>query len=104
MLEWSPSEGIKWAVARPPVKERMSYLSVDGGRLYYETAGSGRPLIMIHAAFLDSRMWDGQFRVFAKKNRVVRYDVRGFGRSSRPSEDVFGRGGSARANGASQDR
>jgi len=74
----------------------MGYLSVEGGRLYYETAGSGRPLIMIHAAFLDSRMWDGQFRVFAKKNRVVRYDVRGFGRSSRPSgtysdaEDLLG--------------
>jgi len=64
----------------------MGYLSVEGARLYYETAGSGRALIMIHAGFLDSRMWDGQFRVFAKKNKVVRYDVRGFGRSSRPSE------------------
>ena len=41
---------------------------------------------MIHAGFLDSRMWDGQFKIFAKSNWVVRYDVRGFGRSSRPSE------------------
>ncbi len=54
--------------------------------MYYEAAGSGRPLVMIHAGFLDSRMWDGQFMAFAEKNKVVRYDVRGFGRSSRPAE------------------
>jgi pimeloyl-ACP methyl ester carboxylesterase len=64
----------------------MGYLPVDGGRLYYETAGLGRPLVMIHAAFLDSRMWDGQFKAFARKYKVIRYDVRGFGRSSRPTE------------------
>ena len=50
---------------------------------------------MIHAGFLDSRMWDDQFQLFAKSVRVIRYDVRGFGRSSKPSaeysdaEDLF---------------
>jgi len=32
-------------------------------------------------------MWDEQFQLFAKSARVIRYDVRGFGRSSRPSEE-----------------
>ena len=42
---------------------------------------------MIHAGFLDSRMWDDQFQLFAKSVRVIRYDVRGFGRSSKPTEE-----------------
>jgi pimeloyl-ACP methyl ester carboxylesterase len=65
----------------------LSYLPVPGGKLYYETAGEGSPLVLIHAGFLDSRMWDDQFQLFAKSARVIRYDVRGFGRSSRPSEE-----------------
>src|SRR6059036_2922712 len=65
----------------------MSYTPVRGGNLYYETAGEGTPLVFVHARFLDSRMWDDQFQLSAKGNRVIRYDVRGFGRSSRPSEE-----------------
>jgi len=64
----------------------MSYLPVRGGTLYYETAGEGPALVLIHAGFLDNRMWDDQFELFAKAERVIRYDVRGFGRSSQPSE------------------
>src|SRR5437667_11691074 len=37
------------------------YAEVDGGRLYYETSGEGPALVLIHAGFLDSRMWDTQF-------------------------------------------
>src|SRR6266446_9842207 len=65
----------------------MNYLPVRGGKLYYETAGEGPPLVLIHAGFLDSRMWDDQFQLFSKGARVIRYDVRGYGRSSRPSEE-----------------
>jgi 3-oxoadipate enol-lactonase len=57
------------------------YAEVDGGRLYYETSGNGPALVLIHAGFLDLRMWDRQIPVFSKTNRVIRYDVRGFGKS-----------------------
>jgi len=65
----------------------LTFLQVRGGNLYFETAGEGPPLVLIHAGFLDSRMWDDQFQLYAKRARVIRYDVRGFGRSSRPSEE-----------------
>jgi len=65
----------------------LSYLQVRGGNLYYETAGEGPPLVLIHAGFLDCRMWDEQFQLFAKNSRAIRYDVRGYGRSSGPSEE-----------------
>ena len=57
------------------------YADVDGGRLYYETSGKGPALVLIHAGFLDSRMWDIQFQLFSENYRVIRYDVRGFGNS-----------------------
>ena len=57
------------------------YVEVDGGRLYYETSGDGPAMVLIHAGFLDSRMWDPQIPVFSESHVVIRYDVRGFGRS-----------------------
>ncbi len=52
--------------------------------MYYEVAGDGPNLVLIHAGFLDCRMWDEQFQLFSQHYRVVRYDVRGYGRSERP--------------------
>ena len=57
---------------------------VGGGRLYYEIAGKGRTVVFIHGGLADSRMWDDQFKKFAKNFRVVRYDLRGFNRSDFP--------------------
>src|ERR1700756_3460854 len=59
------------------------YAEVDNGLLYYETAGKGPALVLIHAGFLDSRMWDDQFELFSKTHKVIRYDVRGFGKSDK---------------------
>jgi 2-hydroxy-6-oxonona-2,4-dienedioate hydrolase len=53
----------------------------DGARIYYETAGQGTPLIMIHAGVADSRQWNNEFVHFSDAYRVIRYDLRGFGRS-----------------------
>lgn len=55
---------------------------INGAELYYEMAGQGRPLLLIHGGLADSRMWDDQFSVFARRYRVIRLDLRGFGRSS----------------------
>ena len=54
---------------------------IEGTGLYYEIAGAGPSLVLAHAGFVDRRMWDEQFPVFAQHYRVVRYDRRGFGNS-----------------------
>ena len=59
-------------------------LEVDGGRLEFDVAGMGPPVVFLHPGLWDRRTWDDQFDVFAKAYRVVRYDARGYGRSSRP--------------------
>jgi len=63
------------------------YLDVNGGKLYYEMAGSGeKSIILIHDGLVHGEIWNQQYSVFSEKYRVVRYDRRGYGRSSQPEE------------------
>jgi pimeloyl-ACP methyl ester carboxylesterase len=55
--------------------------ALEGVQLYYETAGSGPWLVLLHAGIADRRMWDDQWTAFASHFHVLRYDMRGFGRS-----------------------
>jgi pimeloyl-ACP methyl ester carboxylesterase len=67
---------------------RSGFTQLNRSRLYYETAGAGQPVVLIHGNVGDRRHWDRQFAVLAKEFRVIRYDVRGYGRSSLPQEDA----------------
>lgn len=62
---------------------------VNDTQLYYEVAGDGPPLVLIHGFLLDTRMWDDQFEAFAQHYRTVRYDVRGFGKSALPTDAAY---------------
>jgi 2-hydroxy-6-oxonona-2,4-dienedioate hydrolase len=53
----------------------------NGATLYYEVAGEGGPLVLVHAGIADGRMWEGQLEPFSRRYRTVRHDMRGFGRS-----------------------
>ncbi len=59
-------------------------VEVNGGRLAFEAAGDGEGVVFLHPGLWDMRTWDPQFGVFSRVYRAVRYDVRGYGRSSRP--------------------
>ena len=65
-----------------PADPETRLIDVDAGQLYVESAGSGKSVLLIHSGITDCRMWDGQFPVLAADRQVVRYDLRGFGRSS----------------------
>lgn len=67
------------------VVSETGFLESQGAPLYYEVAGTGHPLLLIHAGVADSRMWDDQFALFAEHYRTIRYDLRGFGRSEVPA-------------------
>jgi pimeloyl-ACP methyl ester carboxylesterase len=68
---------------------QTGFADVNGTRLYYEMAGSGHPLVLIHGFTLDTRMWDDQFEVFAQRYQVLRYDLRGFGKSAVPTDTPY---------------
>lgn len=62
---------------------RQGRAEVNGASFYYEIAGEGHPLVLLHAGICDGRMWDEQFDAFAARGHcVVRYDRRGFGRTT----------------------
>jgi 3-oxoadipate enol-lactonase len=60
----------------------QGFVAVPSGQLYYERSGQGPALVLIHSAFLDRREWDAQFASFSDHHTVVRYDVRGRGKST----------------------
>jgi pimeloyl-ACP methyl ester carboxylesterase len=57
------------------------FVDVPGARLYYEMAGEGDPVLLLHGGLLDRRMWDGQFPFFAQHYQTIRYDMRCSGES-----------------------
>lgn len=62
------------------------FAAVNGTELYYEDAGHGDPVVLIHGLCLSCRMWDSQLEPLAERFRVIRYDVRGFGKSAVPDK------------------
>ena len=62
-------------------ESERGFVEVNGARLYYEDSGEGEPLVLVHAGIADSRMWEGQLAAFGRRYRVIRYDMRGFGRT-----------------------
>jgi pimeloyl-ACP methyl ester carboxylesterase len=75
---------------------RSGYADVNGAHLYYEEAGQGFPLVMVHAGIADHSMWADQFAYFAPKYRVICMDMRSVGKSTAaqgpfaPREDIYG--------------
>jgi len=68
----------------PAATTTTGYAPVNGAQLNFEMAGSGEPLLLLHAGVADGRMWDAQFSFFARHFRTIRFDLRGFGRSALP--------------------
>jgi 3-oxoadipate enol-lactonase len=58
------------------------FADINGAKMYYEMEGTGHPLVMIHAGIADNRMWDDQFMAFAQHYKVIRYDMRGYGKTA----------------------
>jgi pimeloyl-ACP methyl ester carboxylesterase len=69
----------------PSPAPASGYVTTETGRLFYETAGQGEAVVLIHDGLVHRETWDDQFAVLARRFRVVRYDRRGFGRSDVPS-------------------
>ena len=61
-------------------------IPVDGVGIYYERFGSGYPVVLVPGAVADSRIWDDQVAAFAERYMVVRFDLRGSGRSESGTE------------------
>jgi non-heme chloroperoxidase len=65
---------------------RVGSQNGSGIDIYFEDHGSGPPVVLIHGYPLDGRSWERQERALLKAGyRVIAYDRRGFGQSSKPT-------------------
>jgi pimeloyl-ACP methyl ester carboxylesterase len=62
----------------------MSSVEVNGVSLYYEVAGEGEPLALVHGSWSNAMSWAGVVPGLAEAYRVLSYDRRGHSRSERP--------------------
>lgn len=68
----------------------MPYLERDGVQLYYESHGSGTPLILTHGYSSTSEMWRGQLDALSRGGyNIIIWDMRGHGKSSYPEDQAL---------------
>jgi pimeloyl-ACP methyl ester carboxylesterase len=62
----------------------MPWSRSNGVNIFYEVAGEGPPLALLHANPLDHTMWLYQIASLSRRHTVVAPDLRGYGRSDKP--------------------
>lgn len=60
---------------------QTGFVEHKNARIFYERAGQGEPIVLIHGAFADSSMWNPQWDYFQDRFQVIRYDLRGHGKT-----------------------
>ena len=60
----------------------MEVVHTNGVEVAYERAGDGPPIVFVHGATSDSRMWQPQLAALTDEFTVVAWDEPGAGRSS----------------------
>ena len=60
----------------------MPYADVNGLHMYYETEGSGRPLVLIHGGLMSASMFGPMRTELAKARKVIAVDLQGHGRTA----------------------
>ncbi|MGH8482177.1 MAG: alpha/beta fold hydrolase, partial [Nevskiaceae bacterium] len=64
----------------------MGVLRLDGARLYYQLAGAGEPLVLLHGLGASSADWEYQVPALSRRFQVIVTDFRGHGASDRTGD------------------
>jgi len=64
----------------------MPHLTRGDARLYYEDEGNGPAILLTHGFVASTGMWDGQVAAFRDRYRLIRWDMRGHGRTECPDD------------------
>src|SRR5215471_16871292 len=66
--------------------EQEGFVERDGAKIFYEVFGTGNPTVLLLPTWsiIHSRIWKAQVPYLARHCRVITFDGRGNGRSSRP--------------------
>ncbi len=64
------------------------YVDVNGAHLFYQVSGTGTPLLLIHGFPLSGQLFQGQLAGLSQRYQVITPDLRGFGKSTTPSNQA----------------
>jgi len=67
--------------AQETVSTNGKFATINGLKIYYEEAGQGMPVILLHHFFATASQWKTYVPELAKKYRVIAVDLPGHGRS-----------------------
>lgn len=82
--------GIGAYTAAMPAQAQQPFIPVEGGdSLYFESVGEGPAVVLLHDGTFHSIIWDHQISSLSQHYRVIRYDRRGYGRSTRPDTSYW---------------
>ena len=82
-------------LAPPPTAEQAAqadqrqgaYADINGARIFYQVAGQGTPLLLIHGFPLSGQLYQSQLTGLSKYFTVITPDLRGFGKSLAPDSN-----------------
>src|SRR3989304_9802077 len=63
----------------------MPYSIATGIKIHYEICGGGFPFVLVHANPFDHNLWIYQISHFSTYFKIVAIDIRGYGRSDKPT-------------------
>jgi pimeloyl-ACP methyl ester carboxylesterase len=80
----------------PPTPEQAAqadqrqgaYFDVDGAHIFYQVAGQGTPLLLIHGFPLSGQLYQFQLAGLSGQFQVITPDLRGFGKSTAPDANA----------------
>lgn len=64
----------------------MAFLERGAVRLRYEDDGSGPPILLTHGYGASAEMWQGQVDALKDRYRIIRWDLRGHGKTECPDD------------------
>lgn len=65
----------------------MPFAPSKGVRLYFESTGSGHPIIFVHEFAADHRNWETQVRWFSRQYQCITFSARGYPPSDVPADE-----------------
>lgn len=77
----------RFAIGQEPVKS--SHAPINGLNMYYEIHGQGKPVVLLHGAFMAiSGDWDEFVRKLSKTRKVIAVEMQGHGRTADIQRDL----------------
>jgi len=65
-----------------------NFVNANGIKIYYESVGSGKPLIFLHGAMGTGQVWKPYIPILSEDFNLILPDIRGHGKTENPGKKI----------------